>query len=103
MQIVAPIPRFIVMTSSAHMPSRCKFGNYGNVAVVETDGQHMPRQIHIRHASVLSIPYYRGRLNCGKTERCAFQRCLAEAQQIAARMNAECAPVVPFVNISREN
>lgn len=83
------MPKFIVMTSKAKMPVACVGGfAYRNVAVVETDGQHMPKQIHPRHRAVKSIRFFQGRLFCGKTSRSAYGRALEEAAALAAELNA---------------
>lgn len=79
--------RFIVMTAQAAMPRSC-YGNYRKVAVVETDGIHMPRQIHPNHNAVKRIVACFDRLNVGRTERSAYYVCLAKAKAIAAEMNA---------------
>lgn len=79
--------RFIVMTAKAYMPNSCKFGNYRKVAVIETDGVNMPRQIHPNHAAVKRIVWKRDRLNAGKTERSAYYVALAEATRMAAELN----------------
>ena len=79
--------KFIIMTSSAHMPHNC-YGRYGNVAVVEVAVMgKMPKAIDERHKSIASIPFYRGKLNMGKTEKCAFRRALATATRLAAELN----------------
>lgn len=81
--------RYIVMTAAACMPGPLKFGTYKRVAVVETDGVRMPKQINPRHAAVRSIPFLRDRLNVGTTDRCAFRRALADAEAVAAQLNAQ--------------
>jgi hypothetical protein len=80
--------RFIVMTAAAHMPSSCK-GTYRRVAVVETDlreGEN-PKFIGDRAKGVVRIVETWERLNCGKTERSAYAKALAEAELKCARMN----------------
>lgn len=82
--------RYIVMTSAAKMPNKVR-APYGNVAVVETDGEHMPKQIHAGHKSVVSIPWFRGRLHMGyntRSTRTAFALALIEAKRVAAELNA---------------
>ena len=81
--------RFVVMTAAAYMPSSLKFGKYGKVAVVETDGVTMPKQIHPGHRACRRIVEVWDRLNIGHTERCAFQRALAEARALAEKLNRE--------------
>lgn len=80
--------KFIVMTAAAPMPSSCK-GGYRRVAVVETDGENMPKQIHPNHKSVVRIVTTWEKLNVGTTDRCAYQRALAAANVLAQRLNAE--------------
>lgn len=74
------IRRWALMTSAAKMPQKC-WGKYRNVAVVEihSEGQ-MPSAIDSRRKNVLAIPFYRGKLNVGKTEACAYNIALADAQ-----------------------
>jgi len=64
--------KFVVMTAAACMPGSCKFGIYKKVAVVETDGVVMPKQINPKHNAVKS-----------------FRHALAEAREIAAKLNAK--------------
>lgn len=85
------IDRFVVMTAAANMPASCKFGVYRRVAVVETDGEHMPKQINPRHKVVKRIVQTWERLNVGLTERCAFSVAYREAKQLAAELNAKAA------------
>lgn len=85
---IPTVPHYVVMTAAAKMPGSCKFGRYGKVAVVETDGYHTPKQIHPRHAAVRSIVAVWDRLNIGHTERCAYRRALAEAEAMAMRFNS---------------
>ena len=77
---------YIIMTASETMPKSCK-GIYRRVAIVETDGVTTPKQIHPLHKAVISIPYQWRRLNVGKTNRCAYQRALCEAQTILNKLN----------------
>ena len=76
--------RFIVMDRTAHMPSSAR-GMYRRVAVVETDlpeGEE-PKMISDRARGVVRLVRTWERLNVGKTERCAFQRALSEAYELA--------------------
>jgi hypothetical protein len=75
------------MTAAAKMPSSLKFGRYGKIAVVETDGINMPKQINPRHKSVKRVVEVWDRLNIGITDRCAFKVALREATAMADRMN----------------
>lgn len=81
-------PRFIVMTSSAKMPGSVK-SHYRNVAVVETDQEGEPKMIstHARHC-VRVVKHYGPRF-VGKTDRCAYNTALDDAQAYAAQLNAE--------------
>lgn len=78
--------KFIVMTAKEKMPNSC-WGNYGKVAVVETDGVSFPKQIHPRHKAVVAIVRQWRRLNVGRTEKCAFRVALAEAKAVCAKLN----------------
>ncbi len=80
-----PVPHYIVQTASAHMPSSCR-GNYGRIAVIETRGVQ-PSRIDERDRNVVRIVSRWERLNIGKTPKCAFAIALAEAFELAARLN----------------
>ena len=84
--------RFIVMTSSASMPASVK-SPYRHVAVVETDGT-VPKMISERARGMVRIVERWGPAFVGRTERCAYQVALREAEAIAAELNAACVPVV---------
>ena len=79
--------KYIVMTAAACMPSSC-WGTYRRVAVIETNGVDMPKQINYRHKAVVSIVDTWEKLNVGSTARCAYQRALVEARYIARELNA---------------
>ena len=81
------IPRFVVMRAKACMPSSLKFGNYGKVAVVETDGETMPQQIHPNHNAVVRIVEVWDRRNIGKTDRSAFWQAVTDAEAMADELN----------------
>ncbi len=78
--------KYIVMTAASRMPSSC-WGRYGKVAVVETDGINLPKQIHPNHAAVVQIVARWDRLFWGKTEKCAFKQALQNAKIMADRLN----------------
>lgn len=80
--------RYIVMTAKARMPSSC-WGKYGKVAVVEREGDLIPKSIHPNHRAVRSIVEVWDRRNIGSTERCAFDRAVIEAIQLAAQLNED--------------
>ena len=70
-----------IMTSSERMPSNCR-GRYRRVAVVETETEDRPAMISPRARGVIRIVQEWRDLNEGKTDRCAYQRALAEAEQL---------------------
>jgi hypothetical protein len=83
---------WIVMTSSAAMPSSC-MGTYRRVAIVKLCMDYAiaglePKMISARARGVEAIRDY-GHQNVGKTERCAYRRALAEATAEASRRNRE--------------
>jgi hypothetical protein len=82
------IPRFVVMDAAAPMPNSC-WGTYRRVAVVETDGEHLPRQIHPRHRAVRRIVRTWERQHVGKTCRSAFYEAKRAAQALADRLNGK--------------
>ena len=82
------VPRFLVMTSSAKMPSSVK-AHYRNVAVVETDGTRYPAMISEHARGLVRVVSYRGRLNVGKCVRSAYALALEEAEAMAERLNGE--------------
>lgn len=78
---------YIVMTAAAYMPSSC-WGRYGRVAVLEVEAGTKPRMISERARGVIRVVATWERQHVGKTERCAFMRSKAEAEALAAKMNA---------------
>jgi hypothetical protein len=70
------------------MPSNC-WGKYRHVAVIETDGT-VPSRIDSRPRHVKRIVSVDRNLNVGTTDRCAYARALAAAEQLAAELNAAC-------------
>lgn len=86
---------WVVMTSSARMPSSC-MGIYRNVALVKLTQEYTalglrPKLISERARGVLAVDH-RGAHFVGTTERCAFARALAEA--VAEARNRNNAPTV---------
>ena len=80
--------RYIVMTASAKMPSSC-WGKYGRVAVVEVEvSAPRPKMISRRARGVVRIVETWERCFIGTTDRCAFYRAVAEAEELAARLNS---------------
>ena len=82
----------IVMTAAAQMPNSC-WGKYRRVAVVEVelvDGAPVkPKMISARARGVVAVRATWEKLNVGHTARCAFQRAVAEAEELAAEINAD--------------
>lgn len=82
---------YIVMTRAACMPGHC-WGKYGRVAVVEVDpaqlrpGDYEPRMISDRARGVVEIVKTWERRNIGTTDQCAFNRVVAEAEELAERL-----------------
>jgi hypothetical protein len=81
---------WIVMTSSAHMPNSCR-GRYRNVALVKLNQHYTahgirPAMISGRARGVLQISDM-GHHSVGKTERCGYNRALAEANRRAFELN----------------
>lgn len=83
-------PRFIVMTSSAHVQGKAaRFGRYRNVAVVELDDTGvMPKMISSRAHGLKQIVRHYGSRSVGRTERCQYAVALREANELVARLNA---------------
>lgn len=77
--------KFIVMTAKAKMPNSC-WSSYGRVAVVETNGIDMPKQINHTHNSVMRIVKTWEKLNIGGS-RSAFQLALKDAKELAKNLN----------------
>jgi hypothetical protein len=82
----------IVVTKSAAMPSSC-MGNYRKVAVVDVpywlawQKDFQPREISERCKEVLRVIRNYGPQSVGKTERCAYQRTIKAAQELANEYN----------------
>lgn len=82
---------WIVMTSSAAMPSSCK-GHYRNVALVELKcswdypEHNRPSRIDSRDRKIARVRHW-GAHNVGKTDRCAYKRTLARAERLAQELN----------------
>lgn len=82
--------KVIVMESSAKMPISC-YGarNYLKIAVVETDGVHVPKQIHPRHKSVIKIVRVWDRVYQGKSAACAAASARRDAVALASYLNGK--------------
>ena len=77
---------YIVMTSSAKMPSTCK-GQYRNVAIVEVEEGYTPPSIDKRNKRIYSIRHF-GVQFVGKTSRCAYEKTLAYAREEVLELNS---------------
>lgn len=86
----AAATKFIVQTAKATMPSSCRFGEYRRVAVLEVLA-HMDRAAMIseRARGVVQVAATWEKCSVGKTDRCAYARALADAEEVAARLNRE--------------
>lgn len=78
---------FVVRSSAAKMPSSC-WGQYRRVAVLEVQQGTVPRMISDRARGVVRIVATWEALNVGKTSRCAFERTMVVANELAAKLNA---------------
>lgn len=81
---------WIVMTSSAQMPSSCK-GTYRRVALVKlaqdyTARGQLPKMISTHARGVLEVVDL-GNFSVGKTERCAYARAVKLAELQALQLN----------------
>lgn len=64
------------------MPNSC-MGRYKNVAVLEVEAGAAPKMISERSKGVVRIVVHYGPQNVGKTERCAYERTLRHAKNLA--------------------
>ena len=83
--------QWVVLSSSARMPSSCK-GNYRNVALVKltidfAEAGKRPAILTERADGCIRIIHL-GRYHVGGTRRGAFQRAVADAEVRADRLNA---------------
>ena len=78
---------YIVKSSRAKMPSSC-WGHYGRVALLKVEaGIERVSMISPRARGVIEVVKTWEKLHLGKTERCAFERALREAENMAAALN----------------
>lgn len=81
---------WVVMTSSAHMPSSCR-GRYRNVALVLLSQYATARDIRPRiderDKDIVRIAY-KNHHSVGKTERCGYAVALKAAEAEAQRRNS---------------
>jgi len=82
-------PRFVVMVSTAQMPASVKDPHYRNIALVETDGQGMPKMISERARHLVRIVDVEYGVHVGKTNRSYGYRRLQEMRQEAERLNRQ--------------
>lgn len=80
---------FVVVTSSAKVPaSRRRFPTqYRNVAVIEAENGIVPKMISPRAKGVIEIVAMWPACAVGKTDRCAYDKALLQANQLAAKLN----------------
>jgi hypothetical protein len=79
---------FVVMTSSAQVRGKARqYGRYSNVAVIETDGETMPKMISERAKGLRRIARHFGACSVGSTSRCQYQVALGQATSLAAHLN----------------
>jgi hypothetical protein len=80
--------KYIVISSSAKMPSSCR-GRYRRVGVVELEPgvEEPPTMLSSRSRQVKRVVETWERLNVGTTERCAYQRAMREAGALATKLN----------------
>lgn len=81
--------RFVVVSSAACMPSSC-WGVYKRIGVLEVESSVDERRLTIdeRRKGVVRVVTTWERLNVGRTERCAYQKALVEAEALAASLTA---------------
>ncbi len=77
---------FIVMDSSAKMPSSC-WGRYRRVALVEVIKGQRPARLGSSNKSIVKIHELWDKLHEGKTEACAYNKALREAREMCAAEN----------------
>lgn len=85
---------FIVMTASAKVAGKARqFGRYAHVAVVEVEAPGVvPAMISDRAKGVVRIVTDSGACSVGKTAKSAFAVAKANADALAAKMNAAANP-----------
>ena len=85
--------RFIVMDRFAEMPGSWKWGRYRRVGVVEltATAQHegrTPKILSNRSRDIVRVVDTWERQYEGTTPRCAYQRALVAANELADKLNA---------------
>ena len=82
---------YIVQTAAAKMPNSC-WGQYRRVAVMEIITGTQPAMISKRARGVVRVVATWEKCNVGRTERCAYERALSEAYELAHQLNAGAGP-----------
>ena len=78
--------RYYLLTAAANMPNSCKFGRYKRIGIVESLDGTEPKMIRTTsHCKVLATWE---KLSVGKTEKCAFNRAMAEAKKYLADLGS---------------
>jgi hypothetical protein len=78
---------YIVKCSAAKMPGTC-WGIYRRIAVLEVeDGVESVAMISPRARGCVRVVQTWERLNVGTTDRCAYQRAMVEAEDLADALN----------------
>lgn len=86
--VMTKATEYIVKTAAAKMPGSC-WGQYRRVAVLEVMAGAEPAMISKRARGVVRVVQTWERLNVGTTERCAYERALAEARELVERLEGE--------------
>lgn len=86
--------RFVVQTASANMPNSC-WGQYIRVAVLEIDPRTCPddgpKMISARARGVVRVVETWEKCNVGRTDRCAANKAIKAAEEMAAELNRKVA------------
>jgi hypothetical protein len=85
----ATATRFVVLTAVAKMPNSC-WGIYKRVGVLEIEASVDERRLSIdaRRRGVVRVVATWEKCNVGHTARCAYQKALVEARELAASLTA---------------
>lgn len=79
--------RYRLMTAAARMPANC-WGRYARIGVVELEEGYegYPSMISARARGVARVVETWERLYVGKTDRCAFEVAMREAEELLASL-----------------
>jgi hypothetical protein len=81
--------RFVVVESSAQMPSSC-WGRYSRIGIVEMRrAGNIPAALWTHGRGIVRVVSTWERMHVGKTSRCASERAWAKACALAERLDAE--------------